>query len=237
MKDSMNRHQPRCTVCGPHAGGVFCTLAGGHLERLDRNKSVQNYERGQVLFYEGHAPFGVHCVYSGRIKLYKQGRRGDSQVIRILGKGEVIGFRALVSGEPYAASAEAIEPAVTCFISRETLFDVIRESPELAMALMAKLARELRVSEEQAIELSQEAVPRRTAGLLMWLLEAETPANRSKNLIALPLQRNEMAQMIGTTPETLSRVLHDFERRGLIELTRSRITLKNPAGLDRLAGR
>jgi CRP/FNR family transcriptional regulator len=233
----MNRRQPRCTVCGPHAGGVFCVLAGAHLERLDQTKTVQHYEKGQVLFYEGHNPFGIHCIYSGRIKLYKHGPRGETQVIRLLGKGEVMGFRALVAREPYAASAEAIEPATSCFISRETLFDIIRESPALAMELMTKLAKELRISEEQAVKLSHESVPRRLAGLLMWLLEAESPANRRNKRIALPLQRTEMAQMIATTPETLSRVLHDFERDGYIELTRSSIVLKDAPKIEKLTNK
>jgi CRP-like cAMP-binding protein len=105
------------------------------------------------------------------------------------------------------------------------------------VALMAKLARELRVSEEQLLEVSQEPVARRAARLLLWLADAGHEPVGGAEKITVPLRRNDMAQMVGTTAETFSRVLHDFARKGLIRVDRSSIALTSRQGLEKLAVR
>jgi CRP-like cAMP-binding protein len=226
---------PHCTVCGPEARGMFCVLAGSHLARLDREKSVHTYERGESIFYAGNPPLAVYCVYEGRVKLYKTGRRGEEQVIRLLGPGEMTGYRALLADEPYAATAEAIERTVICTISRSTLISLVRESPDLALHLLAKMAGELRRSEELMVSRTEDPVRVRTAQLLLWLCGHIHDPSAAPVQIKVPLRRTEMAQMIGTTPETLSRTLHQFAERGLLELSRVDIVVVDSAGLRRIA--
>ena len=231
----MNTLDPHCTVCGPEARGVFCVLAGSHLQRLDREKSVHTYERGESIFYAGNPPVAVYCVYSGRVKLYKLGRRGEEQVIRLLGSGEMTGYRALLADEPYAATAEAIERTVICTISRSTLISLVRESPELALNLLAKMAQELRRSEELMVSRTEDTVGVRTAQLLLWLCGNSRHVSAGPVQITVPLRRAEMAQMIGTTPETLSRTLHQFALRGFLELSRVEISVLDLTGLRKIA--
>jgi CRP-like cAMP-binding protein len=227
--------QPHCTVCGSEAKSVFCALAGGHLERLDREKSVRTYERGEAVFYAGNPPLAVYCVYSGRIKLYKTGRRGEEQVIRLLGAGEMTGYRALLANEPYAATAEAIERTVVCTISRQTLLTLVRESPDLALALLARMAQELRRSEDSMVSRTEDSVRIRAARLLLMLSGDQDRGLTSPAQISVPLRRAEMAQMIGTTPETLSRTLHGFASRGWLALSRVDIVVLDFAALRRIA--
>lgn len=226
---------PRCSTCGARDQGLFCSLTGSHLLKLDRQKIAHEYQRGQVIFYEGNPPLAVYCVYSGVIKLYKSGKNGKKVLIRLLGPGEIVGYRALVANELYAATAEAVVDTTICTISKETIELILKNDSEITMRLMAKLAAELRISEEQMVTRTQDPVRQRTARFLLWLLENHDPPSKKANKITLPLLREEMAQMIGTTPETLSRVLREFSDRGLIALDRKDIFVPKPRSLRRVA--
>ena len=231
----MKQHYPRCTSCESEARSVFCVLAGAHLERIEREKTVHEYQRGEAVFYAGNPPLAIFCIYSGCVKLLKVGRKGEEQVIRLLGAGEILGYRALLSNESYAATAEALEPTTICMISKSTLMSLIRKSPDLAFQLMAKLGHELRVSEEQLVSRTEDTVRERVAQLLLWLSDSTGIDVVPGTELHVPLKRAEMAQMIGTTPETLSRTLKLFAERKTIELTRSTIRILDPAALGRHA--
>ncbi len=227
-----------CKICGDNEESIFCGLAGEHLERLEREKSVRRYERGETVFYEGSAVLAIYLVCTGLLKLYKTGRRREQLVIRLLGPGDITGYRALLAGEPYAGTAEAVEPSTICAVSKETFLGLLRESPQLSLALLAKMAKEMRSSEEHMVAMAQESVRQRTARLLLFLhggqvgkLEKYKPGEP----VEVPLLHKEMAEMIGTTPETFSRTLHALARRGIIRLTRSKIFIENPAALETIS--
>lgn len=227
---------PRCSTCGARDQGLFCSLTGSHLLKLDRQKIAHEYERGQIIFYEGNPPLAVYCVCSGVVKLYKTGKNDKRVLIRLLGPGEIIGYRALVANEPYAATAEAVEETTICTISKEALESFLKDDFEITMRLMAKLASELRISEDQMVTRTQDPVRQRTARFLLWLLDNLQPQSRKANKISVPLLREEMAQMIGTTPETLSRILREFANQGILALDRKNIAVTKPRVLRRVAG-
>lgn len=151
------------------------------------------------------------------IKLYKTNKRGDEQIIRLLRPGEITGYRAVLEDEPYAATAEAIETSTVCIISREMLLGLLRAVPDVTARLLAKMAQELRVSEEQMLSFARESVRQRTARLLLFLMKSGSPTPEgSARTLRVPILRSEMAQMIGTTAETLSRTLHGFAKQGIL---------------------
>ncbi|MCI0406310.1 MAG: Crp/Fnr family transcriptional regulator [candidate division Zixibacteria bacterium] len=234
----MSAKAAHCKICGDNGSSIFCGLAGEHLERLEHEKTVRRYERGETVFYEGAPVLAIYHVCAGLLKLYKTGRRREQLVIRLLGPGDVTGYRALLAGEPYAATAEAVEPSTVCAISKETFLGLLRESPERSLGLLSKMAREMRISEEQMVAMAQESVRQRTARLLLFLhggrvgkIEKYKPGEP----VEVPLLHKEMAEMIGTTPETFSRTLHALARRGIIRLTRAKIFIENPAALETIS--
>jgi CRP/FNR family transcriptional regulator len=224
------KRQPFCAACGHTARGLFCSLAGEHLEHIDRHKTVRHYRRGQPVFHEGDPPDTLYCIYSGLVRLYKIGQRDEEIVIRLLRAGDVMGYRPMLANEPIAASARAIEDTTICLITRSAIFAVLRDSPDLALTLMGKLAVELRVSEDEMVARVSRTAAQRVARFLLWLMSGFPQANDPHN-IDLPLRREDMAHIIGTTPETLSRVLHDFARRGILHLDRRSIRVRDLAGL------
>jgi len=229
----MPNKELHCAICGRRSSGVFCGLAEQHVELLDREKIVYEFDTNQVLFYEGHRATTIYSIYTGGVRLFKVGRKDEETTIRLLGPGDVVGYRALLANEPYAATAVAVEPSTICAISRETILTLLQQSPELALEMLARLSRELRTSEDQMISLLQESVRQRTAKLLLWL--ADHNKDKSGDTIDLPLQRKELAQMVGTTPETLSRTLRQFADRGIIEVSKTKILICSILPLKRLA--
>jgi CRP/FNR family transcriptional regulator len=156
-------------------------------------------------------------------------------MIRILGPGEVMGYRALLADEPYAATAEAVDATTVCTIARDTIDELLGRDPELILRLLSKLATELRVSEDQMVTRLQEPVRQRAARFLLWLRDSLTGGARAGNKIAVPLLREEMAQMIGTTPETFSRTLRGLAREKVIAYDRKSISILKPRVLQGIA--
>ena len=227
-------HLPHCTACAARTRGLFSSLAGAQLLKLDRSKIAHEYSRGQIVFYEGNPPLAVYCISAGVIKLYKSGRGEKKIAIRLLGPGETLGFRAVIANEPYAATAEAVEKTTVCAIPQEVFADVIRTDMETASRLIGKLAAELRISEDEFVSRIELSVAQRVARFLLWTLETLQNPSKDSNRITLPLLREEIAQMVGTTPETLSRVFRDLSDRKILKLDRKTIVVANPRALRRL---
>ena len=227
-----------CKICSDAESSIFCGMAGEHLERLEREKTVRHYGRGECVFYEEAPVLAIYLVCSGLLKLYKTGRRKEELVIRLLGPGDITGYRELLAGEPYAATAEAVEPSTVCAISKETFLGLLRESPELSLSLLSKMAREMRLSEDQMVAMAQESVRQRTARLLLYLHGGQVgkpEKNKPGEPIGVPLLHKEMAEMIGTTPETFSRTLHALASKGIIRLTKAHIFIENPTALETIS--
>lgn len=231
----MRQKKILCEFCGLYRESVFCGLSRELRNRLDAEKSIQVFERGQVLFYQNSPAFAIFSIQNGRVKLYKTGNQGERYVIRLLGSGEIIGYRAVLSDEPYAASAEAVEKTTACLITRDLLIQMLRESPELSARMMHKLAVELRISEEQMLSVLIRPVRQRTADLLLSLAGSDAKSRSGEELAVGLLLRSEMAQMIGTTPETFSRTLRELARDGLIEVTSRTISIIDYSGLEKIA--
>ena len=187
---------------------------------------------GKLLFREGEDASAVYCLKSGMVKLYKTGAQGEPCIIRLLGRGRLIGYRAVVAGEPFAASAEVVTEARACVIPRSLFLELLDHSKDATKRLLRHTAWELRVSEEQLLSIAQQTVRERTVRLLALFLAECAPVPARNVPIELPLRRSEFAQMVGTTPETLSRVLHRLADAGLLKLTRREILVRDPLRLQ-----
>ncbi len=226
----------RCAVCKTRSAGLICGLSPRTQDRVERDKATHLFRRGQVVFFAGAPAHALYVVRSGRVKVFRTGRGGQEQVLRLLGPGELIGYRPLLANEPYVASAEAVEDSTICIIPAATVRELLRDEPAAALELLAKLARELRLSEDLMMDLLHRPVRQRAARLLLILLEDGRRAAEPAVLLSQHLRRLDMARMIGTTPETLSRVLRDFAQRGIVTLARDRIGIRDRALLLKAAG-
>lgn len=224
-----------CRTCASRLTGLFCALEHPSLIELNHHKVVNHYKKGQIIFYEGNEAIGLFCIFSGKIKLYKSTSDGRQQILRIAGPGDLLGYRALFAGEPYHATAEAMEDASICCIDQKSFFPVLNKNPDLALDLIKKLSRELRAAEDLATSIAHKSVRERMAELLLILKEAYGKKVGKNCVIDLRLTREEMAEMIGVTQETAIRLISDFKKEKLIEVKDREITLLNIPGLVEIA--
>ena len=216
-----------CETCGSRLLGVLCELQGHELDEFNEHKTTNTYRKGQVIFYEGNPAYGVHCIFSGHVKLYKSGIDGRQQIIRISGPGDIVGYRSLFADEPYHATAEALEDATICCIDKNAFFPVLSKNPNLSLNIIKKLARELRQAEDLATSIAQRSVRERMAELLLMLKQTYGKQTQRGAVIELQLSREEMAEMIGITQETAIRLLSEFKKDGLIDVKEREITVLN----------
>lgn len=194
------------------------------------------YKARKSIFHQGHQSFGIYCVASGKVKV-SSGHNGheQSQILRIIGPGEIIEFRALISDEPYPTTAVALEHTDVCFIDKQVFFQVLAENPRTLMRVMTTLVREARWLESRRMSLVKKRVRSRLAEILLMLNAKFGKESQVGIRLAVPLMRQELAEMIGATPESVIRAISELKGHGYIQTEGSRITILNLAELTRVA--
>jgi CRP/FNR family transcriptional regulator len=205
------------------------------LEFISEAKSCYNYKKGQDIFFEDSRPLGLFCVNKGKIKIYKTGIDGKEQIIHFGKAGDFLGYRALIADEKYSVSATAIEETTTCFIPRDTFFEMLDNNPKLSRALLRSLCHEVGIANERIQSMAQKNVRERLADTLLLLHETFNEDNSGDSLIDITLPREDIANIVGTATETLIRLLSEFKSDGLVKFEGKKIRLLDIPKLQRLA--
>lgn len=225
-----------CAKCVSRSRGPFACLAAPRLEKLMSEGSGHEYAAGEIIFYEGNAALAVYCIGDGQIKLWRLGPHGDAHVIAIRGAGDLLGFSAVLTGGPYTVTAETLTRSRVCTIPRANFVEVVRDDATFAFAVLTHLATATNDTEDRLMAFSVQHVSQRVAGYLLGLLPAGTSDDSGPIELRELIPRHEMALVIGTTPETLSRALRALERRGILGRDRDRIIIRDRRALRRVAG-
>jgi len=223
-----------CATCTLRGQRAFCALSSSTLASLDKLRYTTTYPRGAVLFVEGQAPRGLFVLCQGRVKLSVCADDGKTLILRIAEAGEVLGLGAAISGKPYEATAGTQEPCQVNFIRREGLARLMREHSELALRVAENLSETYSTMcrEVRALLLSRSAA-KRLANLLIELVVKSGNA-RHADRTTLALTHEEIAQMIGTSRETVTRLFVDFKKKQLIQQNGSTVIIRNRPVLETL---
>ncbi len=190
---------------------------------------------GETVFHEGMPSFGLYILCEGKIKLAKHTRGGHSQILKLLGPGEILGEKTLFDGETYTCYAKTLEPSRLMFIPRDDFLAFVRRHPEVAIRLVEKLARELKAFGDKLVEIASRSAKERVARVLLELARAfgkKTPEGLD---IGLELQRAELAEMASISTETAIRILSELSDRGIVALQGHRIIIRKPDSLRAMA--
>jgi len=213
---------PSCASCQSRLTNVFCTLTDDQLTNLSVEKSCNLYKKGQLVFFEGNRPTGLYCVTKGKIKIYQIGIEGKEQIIRLARDGDILGYRSLIGGEIYTASASVIEDATICFIPKKTFFDLLQSNSELSTRMMKLLSSDLKAAEKRITGLAQKPVRERLAETILMLKEFYGVESDAVTIKA-NLSREDIANIVGTATETAIRVLSDFKSEKILNLRGKKI--------------
>ncbi len=225
---------PECQHCNVRFKSLFCGLSGEELDSINIGKACTSYKKGQMIFYESAFPQGLFCVNSGKIKVYQLGEQGKEQILRLTKEGDVLGYRALLSGGKYSGSASALEDSSVCFIPKEIVFALLDKNASLSMQLLKILSHDLENAEHKLTNLTQKSVRERLAEALLFIKETYGCESDGATLNAI-LSREEIANITGTATETTIRLLSEFKQDGLIDLIGKKIKLLNTGQLAHLA--
>lgn len=225
-----------CLICKLRHSGFFCDLPKPSLEELEKIKYASAYPQGAVLFVEGQAPRGVYLVCNGRIKLTTTSRDGKTLILRIAQSGEVLGLHAVVSGKPYELTAETLQPCQLDFIKRDDFLRFLQNHGDACLNAAQHLSQNCQSAYEmiRSLGLSHSVSEKLARLLLDWASDGDDTKEGIR--IKVSLTHEEIAQLIGTSRETVTRVLGEFRDKELASLRGSTLLIRNKAGLERLIG-
>jgi CRP/FNR family cyclic AMP-dependent transcriptional regulator len=216
-----------CSDCTVRESHTFCNMARPTLEAMDTVKFTSVYPKGSVLFVEGESPRGIFVVCSGRVKLTTSSSEGRTLIVRVAGPGEVLGASGAILGRPYELSAETIEPTQLNFIGRDDFLRLLTAHPEACMHTAQQLSEKYHFAQREirSLGLSQTTGEKLARLILDWCERDGDKTPRGIRLQVL-LTHEEIAQMIGTTRETVTRILSDWRRKEVIDIKGSNLFVR-----------
>jgi len=211
------------------------TLFGGlephQLNAVRRIAVSQRYTKEERIFSEGDPGHGFFIVVEGLIKIYKLSADGKEQILHIFGPGEPFGEIPVFTGQPFPANAQALADSQVLFFPRQRFVELIAGSPSLSLNMLALLSRRLREFTVQVENLSLRDVPARLAAYLLLAGEEQ----RKPDCVTLPFSKGQLASLLGTIPETLSRIFARMSAQGLIAVNGREIRVLDEDALADLA--
>ena len=217
---------PSCDECDIEGHGIICGLSTDSQVFVSERKGDNFYKKGQAIFYEGNHANGLYCIYDGKVKLSKLGEEGKEQIVRFAKTSDILGYRSLLSDEPYHATATAMEDSHICLIPKDRFMQLMEKDPKLSLSVVQLLSKDLRGAEQLMIDIAQKSVKERIAEALV-LLKRTFGFLDDGETIGVTLTRSEIADIAGTTTETTIRTLAQLSSENLIELVGKKIKVLN----------
>ena len=223
-----------CMSCNLKRGADFCNFRQPLMSEFSAMGHLTLYPAGATLLTEGEVPRGVYIACSGRSKLSVRARDGKTIILKIAGDRQVLGLSAVICGGPSPITVTTIELCQIKFIERETFLRLIEQNSQAALACATMLASEINSSFEDVHELllARSSTEKLARLLLSWV--AEEPRNRELRILT-EFTHEEMAQMIGSSRETVTRLLSDMQRKDLIRREGATLVIPNRIALQAIS--
>ncbi|MCX5870208.1 MAG: Crp/Fnr family transcriptional regulator [Deltaproteobacteria bacterium] len=206
---------------------LFGGLPEEQLDAIVKIAVEKKFGKSEAVFFEGDPGNGFYMVAEGKVKIFKMSFAGKEQILHIFGPGEPFGEVPVFHGQPFPASAETLVKSTLIFFPREKFIALVHENPSLALNMLAVLSMRLRRFVDQIENLSLKEVPARLAGYLLYLMEEQG----SKDSVELEISKGQLASLLGTIPETLSRIFAKMSDEGLLTVDGKKIRILDRAAL------
>lgn len=225
-----------CLTCKLRESGFFCNLPKLSLESLEKITYANALPQGAVLFVEGQAPRGVFILCAGRVKLTTTSRDGKTLILRIAQAGDILGLHGAASGKPYELTAETLQPCQIVFIKRDDFVKFLQTHSDACLSAAQHLSHNCQTAYEmiRSLGLSHSVSEKLARLLLEWASTGEQTKDGIR--VKISLTHGEIAQLIGTSRETVTRVLGEFRQKEMAQLRGSTLLISNKAALERLIG-
>lgn len=227
------RAKSKCEQCIIRQFNAMRAMTREELSKVSQCKEVRTVKKGEIIFKEGDALNGVFCVNSGISKLSKLSENGKSQIVKLAGKGEILGQRSLIAREEANLTAEAIDDMEVCFISKEHILEPLDRNNEYSTEMLRHLANELKEADDVIVNMSHKSVKQRMAACILYMNDMY--GSDSEGFLNLVLSREDIADIVGTATESAIRMISDFKKQGLINTMGKRIKIVDFRKLQSMA--
>ncbi len=211
---------------------LFSELSPSELEQVARVAVPRSFPRDTRVFHEGDEGDACYIVHTGTCRVTREHSDGRAITLASLGPGAIFGELAMFDGERRSASVEAIDDVELLALPASDVRALIRDHAEMAEKLVVALTRRLREANERISRQSFQTVPSRVAGVLRRLVAEDEGLPGAREGVTIRMTQADLAQLAGTSRESVSRFLATLERAGVVEVGRGRVTVLDPVRLD-----
>ena len=225
-----------CITCKLRANFSFCDLPPTALQAFESIKYATAYPQKAVLFVEGQMPRGIFVLCKGRVKLSINSPSGRTVIVKLVEPGEVLGMSATISGKPYQVTAETIDPCQVNFVKRDDFLRFLKDDVEACFKVAEQLSEKYHnaCKEAGSLGLSHSAAEKLAKLLLEWSSK-NGDGGKGEPRLKLRLTHEEIAQMIGTSRETVTRLFAEMKKRQIVQSKGSTLVIRNTGALRDLA--
>ncbi|TDX52368.1 Crp/Fnr family transcriptional regulator [Orenia marismortui] len=209
----------------------FKELKAADLAEIDKLVITKTHQKGEIIFFEGEVGEALFLVKSGKVKLVKMVESGEEQIINIVKRGDIFAEVVLFDDGDYPATAIAMEDTEIGMIKGKDIEKLMYQIPKIALKILKVMSKRLRRAQQRIRNLGLKDTTSRTASALVYLAQEHGIGDELQVEINLSLTQQELANIIGTSRETVSRVLNKFKDDNLISVSRQKIVIKDLAGL------
>lgn len=203
-------------------------------ELLAQNFTIQKYKKNETIYCEGETPENLMCLLNGKVKIYKDGVGGRSQIIRVIKDKEYFAYRAYFAEENFVTAAAAFEPCTMCLIPMPVIVQLIMENTELAMFFIKQLSKDLGISDERTVNLTQKHIRGRLAESLLFLKDTYG-VEEDQCTLSIYLSREDLANLSNMTTSNAIRTLSNFATEKLIIIDGRKIKLIDEEKLKKIS--
>jgi CRP-like cAMP-binding protein len=213
---------------------LWLPLTKEQKEFLAQNFSIQKYKKNEKIYCEGETPTHLMCLLSGKVKIYKDGVGGRSQIIRVVKSTEYFAYRAYFAGENYVTAAAAFEPCTLCLIPMPAIMKLIQQNHELSMFFIRQLSIDLGIADERTVNLTQKHIRGRLAESLLFLRDTYG-VEEDESTLSIYLSREDLANLSNMTTSNAIRTLSNFANERLITIDGRKIKIIDEEKLRKIS--
>ena len=213
---------------------VWRVLTDKEREILRSNSTIQHFKRNELIYCEGDEPKDMMCLLKGKVKIYKDGVGGRSQIIRMIKPVEYFGYRAYFAKEDYVTAAAAFEPSLICLIPMSAITTLVSQNNDLAMFFIKQLSIDLGIADERTVNLTQKHIRGRLAESLLFLKESYG-LEEDGSTLSIYLSREDLANLSNMTTSNAIRTLSQFATERLITIDGRKIKIIDEEKLKKIS--
>ena len=229
VKDELTRNEIAESI-----PDLWNPLTENQKEYLSLNFTVQHYKKNETIYCEGETPTHLMCLLNGKVKIYKDGVGGRTQIIRVIKDKEYFAYRAYFAEENFVTAAAAFEPCTMCLVPMEVITKLILENAELGMFFIKQLSKDLGISDERTVNLTQKHIRGRLAESLLFLKDTYG-LEEDQCTLSIYLSREDLASLSNMTTSNAIRTLSNFANEKLIIIDGRKIKLINEDKLKKIS--